>query len=148
MSPRIGGTELITGPDSTGLMPALTAESLIKALDSSRLLAGDTIDRLSRTEHGGDSSPAEVLRPLIEKGEITRWQAEQLLAGGTTFDLGKYRLLEFIGRGGQVLKTDVSLEPSYELNREDLYVRAKVTSSNGSQAWTQPLFAPGKGRIE
>ncbi len=47
---------------------------------------------------------------------------------------------EFIGKDGKVLKTDDSMEPAYQLQPEDLYVRARVTSSNGDLAWTQPLF--------
>ncbi len=55
---------------------------------------------------------------------------------------------QFIGRGGKILKTDESLEPSYSLKSKELYVRARVTSSNGAHAWTQPLFATGKGVYE
>ena len=54
----------------------------------------------------------------------------------------------FIGQGGKVLKIDESMEPVYRLQPEDLYVRAKVVSSNGRNAWTQPLFAPGQGTFE
>ncbi len=54
----------------------------------------------------------------------------------------------FIGRGGKVLKIDESMEPAYRLQPEDLYVRGKVVSSNGRNAWTQPLFAPGQGAFE
>ena len=46
----------------------------------------------------------------------------------------------FIGKNGRVLKTDGSMKPSYRLKPGDLYVRARVLSSNGFQAWTQPLF--------
>lgn len=53
---------------------------------------------------------------------------------------------EFFGKGGAVLKVDSSLEPSYELKENDLYVRARVTSSGGEQAWTQPLFIDDKDR--
>ena len=54
----------------------------------------------------------------------------------------------FIGEGGKVLKVDESLKPSYKLKLQDLYVRARVVSSNGAIAWTQPLFAPGKSSFE
>jgi hypothetical protein len=59
----------------------------------------------------------------------------------------KYRTT-FIGRGGAILHVDESLEPSYALMDGDLYVRARVDSSTGTTAWTQPLFAEGKGRFE
>ena len=48
---------------------------------------------------------------------------------------------QFIGRNGDVLATDASLQPSYRLKSGDAYVRARVRSSNGGFAWTQPLHA-------
>ena len=36
----------------------------------------------------------------LTKNLITRWQAGQLLAGRSSFYLGKYRLIELLGRGG------------------------------------------------
>jgi hypothetical protein len=47
---------------------------------------------------------------------------------------------EFIGTGGKVLKFDDSLNPSYEFTGKELYVRARVTNSDGQVAWTQPVF--------
>ena len=47
---------------------------------------------------------------------------------------------EFIGRDGKVLKTDESLNPVYEFTGNELYVRARITSSDGLVAWTQPVF--------
>jgi len=47
---------------------------------------------------------------------------------------------EFIGRGGKVLKVDESLNPVYEFTGNELYVRARITSSDGLVAWTQPVF--------
>lgn len=47
---------------------------------------------------------------------------------------------EFIGKGGQILKTDESIAPSYQFSGKELYVRARITSSDGQVAWTQPVF--------
>lgn len=47
---------------------------------------------------------------------------------------------EFVGKGGEVLKTDYSMSPSYSFNGSELYVRARVSSSAGEWAWTQPVF--------
>jgi hypothetical protein len=47
---------------------------------------------------------------------------------------------EFIGHGGQVLKTDESLHPSYQFTGQERYVRARITNSDGQVAWTQPIF--------
>jgi hypothetical protein len=47
---------------------------------------------------------------------------------------------EFIGKDGKLLKLDESLQPAYEFTGDELYVRAKITSSDGQVAWTQPVF--------
>ncbi len=42
-----------------------------------------------------------LARALVQKGLLSRWQAAQLLAGRTSvFFLGKYKLIEMLGRGG------------------------------------------------
>ncbi|HNX41256.1 MAG TPA: CehA/McbA family metallohydrolase [Candidatus Aminicenantes bacterium] len=51
----------------------------------------------------------------------------------------KYTTL-FIGKDGKVLREDLSLTPSYAPEGGETYVRAKVISSNGETAMTQPLF--------
>ena len=51
----------------------------------------------------------------------------------------KYRTF-FIGKNGEVLKLDESLEPSYQFKGDELYVRARVECSDGAVAWTQPVF--------
>jgi hypothetical protein len=47
---------------------------------------------------------------------------------------------EFIGQNGKVLKTDESLAPEYQFSGTELYVRARITSSDAEFAWTQPVF--------
>ena len=47
---------------------------------------------------------------------------------------------EFIGKGGKVIKVDESLSPSFEFTGKELYVRARITSSDAQVAWTQPVF--------
>jgi len=51
----------------------------------------------------------------------------------------RYRTF-FIGRGGTVLQRDDSLKPSYAFRGDELYVRARIEASDGSVAWTQPVF--------
>ncbi len=46
----------------------------------------------------------------------------------------------FIGQGGEELNRDETTRPCYQLQGEDLYVRARVYRSDGAEAWTQPLF--------
>ena len=46
----------------------------------------------------------------------------------------------FIGHGGMVLAEEEGLEAIYRVHGNEGYVRAKITSSNGSRAWTQPIL--------
>jgi hypothetical protein len=47
---------------------------------------------------------------------------------------------EFIGRGGRVLATVNGLAARYDIRGDEGYVRARITDSNGQQAWTQPVM--------
>lgn len=51
----------------------------------------------------------------------------------------RYRTF-FIGKDGAVLKQDDSFAPSYQFQGGELYVRARIESSSGAMAWTQPVF--------
>ncbi|MFH1945798.1 MAG: CehA/McbA family metallohydrolase [Acidobacteriota bacterium] len=50
----------------------------------------------------------------------------------------------FIGENGRILKEDYSLEPSYTLKGDELYVRARIFASSGEFACTQPYFPEKK----
>ncbi len=84
---------------------------------------------------------------ILESYEVTATRIRVGLSD-RTHDLGwslpganpaLYRT-EFIGKGGQVLKLDESLNPVYEFTGQELYVRARITNSDGQTAWTQPVF--------
>ena len=49
-------------------------------------------------------------------------------------------LTRFIGSGGTVYGEQVGREVSYRPTGDEGYIRAHVFSSNGLQAWTQPVF--------
>jgi hypothetical protein len=51
---------------------------------------------------------------------------------------------QFIGKNGKILKEDESLTPSFDFTGNELYVRARITNSDGQVAWTQPVFLKGK----
>jgi hypothetical protein len=51
----------------------------------------------------------------------------------------------FVGQGGWVLAESYGTEASYTLQGNEAYVRAKVFSSNGGYAWTQPVFRKKSG---
>lgn len=55
----------------------------------------------------------------------------------------KYTTL-FIGAGGKVLQTSIGLESVYRRTGREKYVRVKVIDSNGTMAWTQPVFLAKK----
>ena len=79
---------------------------------------------------------ATVERASGKKGEGTlrvKIREDEMTAFTTTF----------IGKGGVVLATTGEMEASYTLKPGDLYVRARVFSSRGEYAWTQPLFHSG-----
>lgn len=66
-------------------------------------------------------------------------QSERRPASKTWSNDARYRT-EFFGRDGILLATQGGLAPSYRIRGDEGYVRARVTSSNGAQAWTQPVF--------
>jgi hypothetical protein len=51
----------------------------------------------------------------------------------------RYRT-EFIGRGGRVLRVVNGLAARYQMRGDEGYVRARLSDSNGLQAFTQPVF--------
>ncbi|MCL6501737.1 MAG: protein kinase [Pirellulales bacterium] len=83
-------------------MAVSTAADLLQALEASNLLRPDQLSALRQSHAAADREvPAvDAARALVRRGLLTRWQAEKLLSGHTAFFLGKYRLLERVGRGG------------------------------------------------
>ena len=55
----------------------------------------------------------------------------------------QYSTVEFVGRGGRVLKTTNDSPAEYRFAGDELYVRARVTDPFGRTAWTQPVFLSG-----
>lgn len=83
-------------------MALSTASDLLAALEASNLLRPAQISALRQSHAAAEREvpAAEVARALVKRGLLTHWQAEKLLGGHTAFFLGKYRLLERVGRGG------------------------------------------------
>ncbi len=81
------------------------------------------------------TSTGIVLNDIRVKGSKIRLsiRAERGM-GYTTF---------FIGSGGLVKKTDLSLSPSYKMPRTEGYIRAKIVDARGRVALTQPVFFRG-----
>jgi len=74
-------------------------DEFLAVLEKSRLLTPEQIDD-ARLAAQQCSDPKGAAKALVQRGLLTRWQAGQLLAGRSSFFLGKYKLIEPIGRGG------------------------------------------------
>jgi serine/threonine-protein kinase len=82
-------------------MPLDTIDSLIEALQQSRLLTPAQSDQVLMSVRGEFVDPADLADDLVRKRWLTRYQAEQLLLGrGPGLQLGHYVLLEPLGAGG------------------------------------------------
>src|SRR5262245_50784917 len=78
----------------------IDARTFLGYLRQSGLVEPPQLDELAR-RHADRSSGRSVARALVEEGVLTRFQAERLLMGRTVgFQLGQYRILEQLGRGG------------------------------------------------
>lgn len=84
-------------------MATIRLDKFIEVVRRSNLVEKDLLTRaLTEIKAAGGLEGAEaVANALIERGLITRWQADKLLEGKHKgFFLGKYKLLGHIGRGG------------------------------------------------
>jgi serine/threonine protein kinase len=78
-----------------------TSWEFLEVLERSHLLSPEQMAEL-RDQPQGDRprDPGDLARGLVARGILTRWQAQQLLAGQHFFFLGKYKLVERLGLGG------------------------------------------------
>jgi len=73
----------------------------------------------------------------VELAEIESTRAAMRVAvkvAGTS----KYRI-QFIGRGGRLLREVAATAATYEFTGDEGYVRTRILESNGAVAWTQPV---------
>jgi len=80
-------------------MATNTIDSFLDALQNSNLLDADQLAAAREAARETDD-PRNLARLLVQKGLLTRWQAGQLLVGRNSFFLGKYKLIDLLGRGG------------------------------------------------
>ena len=80
-------------------MAVSTPEEFFDILQKSKLLTPSQLAQARELAREGDD-PKTLAKRLARKDIITRWQAGQLLAGRSSFYLGKYRLIELLGSGG------------------------------------------------
>ena len=74
-------------------------DEFLAILEHSKLLKPEEFAEVQRLAQES-SDPADLAKTLVRKGTLTRWQAGQLLAGRSKCTVGKYKLLELLGRGG------------------------------------------------
>ncbi len=79
----------------------------------------------------------------VELAEVTPHDSTLHVAVRQHFDCAY--TITWIGSGGRVLDEVEALEARYSLGADEPYVRARVTSSHGEHAWTQPLFRASNG---
>jgi len=80
-------------------MAVTTTKEFLEICLKSRLLTdeqfADTREWAKQTD-----DPRRIAATLAKREIVTRWQAHQLLAGRTSFVLGKYKLIKLLGRRG------------------------------------------------
>jgi serine/threonine protein kinase len=90
-------------------MPNVTSDRFFSLLQQSNLLAAEQCESV-RADFAiaNDEQLSQLIEQLIERGWLTRWQAQMLQAGKHAFFLGRYKLLEHLGEGGMgsVLKAE------------------------------------------
>jgi serine/threonine protein kinase len=74
-------------------------DEFLAVLERSKLLKPEEFAEVQRLAQEA-TDPPELAKTLVRKGTLTRWQAGQLLAGRSKCTVGKYKLLELLGRGG------------------------------------------------
>jgi hypothetical protein len=92
---------------------------------------------------------ARALVEALERGdfyastgvELTDYQAteRQITVRVKVTGSSKYRI-QFIGKGGRLLREVTEPVATYDIRGDESYVRARVLESNGRTAWCQPVF--------
>lgn len=78
--------------------PLTEASAYLDLLERSGLLAPEVLAAI-RKSAAGQGDATSLARSLAKEGKLTKWQAQQLLYQFSGFTVGKYRLLDQIGRG-------------------------------------------------
>lgn len=78
-----------------------TADDLMELLRRSRIMADSLYTRLlPQVTPLRRASALELARVLVNRKVLTIWQAQQLLKGQTALYVGRFKILEMLGRGG------------------------------------------------
>ncbi len=80
-------------------MVVTSTEELVDLLQKSELLEGKQLEQ-ARAAVQSEDEPVDAAKRWVDAGFISEWQGAQLVAGRSSFYLGKYRLIRLLGRGG------------------------------------------------
>ena len=80
-------------------MAITSTESFLALLEKSQLLRDKDLEKVRAVAGKYGDAKSLALAVVAAKG-LTRWQAGQLLAGRSSFMLGRYKLIDLLGRGG------------------------------------------------
>ena len=80
-------------------MAVETVQELLALVEKSHYLNGEQL-REAMEAAGQTVDARAAAKALLQKNLLTRWQAGQLLGGRSETVLGKYRLIDLLGRGG------------------------------------------------
>ena len=128
-------------------MAMSTLESFFEILQRSALLTSEKMGEARELAREADD-PESLAKTLVRQESLTRWQAGQLLAGRHSFFLGKYRLLDLLGRGGMgsvfvaehtTMKRQVALKIiSKQLGRDPASIEQFITEARSIAALDHP----------
>ena len=102
-------------------MAKITVDTFLEYLQRSQVLTSKELEGIRDLALGFDDA-TEFARLLSKRELLSRWQAAQILAGRTQLHLGKYKLVDRLGRGGM---GNVFLAEHTSMNRR---VALKVVS--------------------
>ncbi len=80
-------------------MAVTSAKEFLDLLEKSGLLDHGRLAQARSDVREGENATTLAKR-LVETGLLTDWQGAQLVAGRSSFTLGKYKLIRLLGRGG------------------------------------------------
>ena len=92
-------SEILFSQSGIPTMSIKDSSTLMKIIERSKLLQVSELEQAQALSVQHPDSQG-FLKALYRRKMITRWQAGQLLAGNSSFFLGKYKLVELIGAGG------------------------------------------------
>src|ERR1700760_1762283 len=111
---------------------SLTLEQFVSNLERSGLLGQSQFDAIrSEVDDGFHTNPSAVAAALRNRGVLTPWQSDKLLAGvDKGFFLGKYKLLRLVANSS--MSTVYEAEHVLLHRRVALKVLPKVLVEDGS----------------